>query len=166
MEAKKVKEDDMEVALTKKELVMMLDAKIQRKAGWALRGDDATYGSLGIASLDDEAVGKVAAEVYKDIVADFSYDGNIVKATRAVKFNSAYVRKVIKAGLKDGSVKLEAETARRVESAVERLEGLPPWLKKKVKGKEKDGDEDGKGKKKKKGKEKDGDGKKPPWLKK
>lgn len=155
-----------EVKLMKAELVMMLDAKIRRRAGYRFRGDsidgfDVTVGSLGMTSFDDEAVAKVAANVYDDIIADFAdpYSENLVKATRAVrKFNKAYVRRVIKAGIKDGSVQLEALVASRVEDALARTEGLPSWLKKKIDGKKGKDDEKDKGKKKKKGL--------PPWLKK
>ena len=147
-----------EVKLSKVELVAMLDAKIVRRAGYKFRGDDMTLGSLGMTSFNDDMVAKTAADVYNDIVADFSYDDKVVQATRAVRrFNKAYVRRVIKAGIKDGSVQMEALAATKVGNAMAKTEALPPWLKKKIDKKD-DKDKDDKDKKKKKGL--------PPWLKK
>lgn len=121
-----------EVRLTKVELIAMLGAKIRRRASWKFRGDNATVGSLGMVSFDDDVVAKVAVDVHNDIVADFSYDEKIVKATRAVKkFNQAYVRRVIKDGIKNGSVQMEALAATKIENSMVKTEGLPAWLKKK-----------------------------------
>jgi hypothetical protein len=107
------------VRLTKAELASMLDAQIRRSAGWSLRN---SVDSLGVQSLDDDVLDKAVNKVYDGIVSDFSYSEQTVKATRAVRFNKAYVRKVIRAGIKDGSIKAEAALMRCADKALKEAE--------------------------------------------
>jgi len=92
--------------LTDNELKMMLDARIRRNAGYAFRGEFTSYAELGMA-VDDETLKKAVNKVYDDIVASIGYDDDVVKATRSVKFGKGYVKSVIRAGLKDGSIVTE-----------------------------------------------------------
>lgn len=125
-----------EPKLTKVELRAMLDAKIRRSAGWKLRDN---YNSIGVMVADEDAVGRAVSDVYDDIVADYAHSETTVKATRSVRFNKSYVARVIKAGLKDGSVKTEAMFARAVAGkalAVDEAEGCDdPGKKRRSKGK-------------------------------
>jgi hypothetical protein len=125
-----------EPKLTKVELKAMLDAKIRRSAGWKLRD---SYSAVGVLATDEDAVGRAASDVYDDIVSDFAYSEATVKATRSVRFNKSYVMRVIKAGLKDGSVKTEAMFARAVAGKVQAVDEVAgcddPGKKRRSKGK-------------------------------
>jgi len=84
---------EQEIALTDDELQKMLDAKIRERARWRFKDPQ---------NAENE-VETIAKEIYDDIIADFSFNDQVVKATRAVKkFNQAYVRRVISKALKAG----------------------------------------------------------------
>jgi len=114
--------------LTKDELVAMLDAKIRRNAGWALRQDVIAISELGISGAD-EPIKKAAQSGYDDIIAAFQHNDNVVKATRAVKnFGVSYVKKIIKAGLKSGSIQMESKIMVFAEQKIiERLKLEATW---------------------------------------
>ena len=118
---------EMATELTKNELIAMLDARIRRDAGWRIRRDDveAEIAELGISDSAD-GLKKMAQLGYDDIVASFEYNDNIVKATRAITFNIAYVKKIIKTGLADGTIRLEALIMKAAEKICTELmtEGL------------------------------------------
>ena len=89
---------EKEIVLTKKELRAMLNARIRRDAGYRISSSD--FGMIDIE--------KTARKVYDDIVASFSWNTDLVKATRSVTFNLRYVRKIVKAAEEDGTLIAES----------------------------------------------------------
>ena len=90
-----------QVELSKTELQKVLDVTIKNKAAWVLRSKKST-------SIENDDLNVCAQKVYDEIVGDFTYNDNLVKATRAVeKFGVSYVRKIIKSRKAD----LEKEIA-------------------------------------------------------
>lgn len=110
MEMKMVepKEDE----LTKEEQKAVLDAKIRREVRWAVKSSEAS----AFHENNEPLIQKVAARIYDSIVSDLTYNKSMLKATRAVKFNSDYVAKTIRAGLESGAVSLTEADAREVET--------------------------------------------------
>ena len=90
--------EEAELILTKKELKAMLNARIRRDAGYRLQASD-----FGV--IDSK---KTARKVYDDIVSSFTWNKDLVKATRSVLFTVRYVEKIIKAAEKDGTLVAES----------------------------------------------------------
>jgi len=90
--------DEKEIVFSKKELKAMLDARIRRNAGYAL--SDSQFGMVDI--------DKTSRKVYDDIVTSYSWDTNLLKATRSVTFNLRYVKKIVKAAHENGTLIAEA----------------------------------------------------------
>jgi hypothetical protein len=61
----------------------------------------------------------VANRVYDDIISDIQTDKNMLKATRAVKFNVDYVARVIREGLAAGIIELNESAARELDNLTE-----------------------------------------------
>ena len=109
---------EQDISLTPAEAKAMLDANIRRTAGFKISypGDgDAVNKYTGLSGValgidaDKVVLDKLATEVHDSLVSEFAYNDQLVKATRSVdKFNLAYVRRVIKAGLKSGAILAEA----------------------------------------------------------
>lgn len=136
-----------EIRLTKRELEMVLNAKIRRETKWKV-GDDVNLGM----GTDSNFVGKISQEVYDDIVDSMTYNDNLVRATRSVKkFGLAYVKAQVSSFMKEKGFMMEAKLYRAAAEAFadkfkkkdkkdkdkkdKDKKGKPKWLAKK-KGKE------------------------------
>jgi len=110
------------IELSDKELKATLDSRIRRSAAYKIRNND--YGlmngvNLGLTPADGEGVDKLVQAVYDDIIDDMMYSDNTVKAIRSVKFSKAYVKRVVSAAIKGGSLRVEVV----VQDAVELMLG-------------------------------------------
>lgn len=99
-----------------------LDAYIRREARWKLRRSDGTIDGGSPPLGGDGSVGDVdydllASEVYDCVVSNYDCNDILLGATAAVEgFSVAYVKRVVKAAVKTGVVKVESV----VDSAVRR----------------------------------------------
>gem|GEM_PF-2614012 len=99
-------------SLNRSELQSYMDATIRSRARWKARSmrADEMGGELvdGDAVFDESKVDAVAQWIHDDIVTDFSYNENLLKASRAIQnFGSAYVAGVIKRAIKAKQITVE-----------------------------------------------------------
>lgn len=101
-----------DLTLTKEELKAVLDAKIRREVRWAVKSAEAS----SFHENNEPLIQKVAARIYDSIVGDLTFNKDMLKATRAVKFSADYVAKAIRGGLSSGVISLTEADAREVET--------------------------------------------------
>jgi hypothetical protein len=131
---------------------MLLDAQIRKKFRWAVR-DLVRDDGNAMQSFDASIFERLVADIHDEVIAEMTWSEEIRQAIRSgVKnFNVAYVKGVLKKALKGKQVP-NPGIIMSATSAVDGLaeEGMPPWLKKKVRGDEEKDEK--KSKKRKKGK--------------
>lgn len=119
---------EQDITLTPNEAKAMLDARIRSRAKFEIRYTDENGtrkysglagGSLGLEADKDE-LERLTTAVYDDLVSDLAYSDTAVKAMRSVgNFDKAYVRRVLKAGIKSGVLVAEAAAEDAVDKALE-----------------------------------------------
>jgi hypothetical protein len=101
--------------LTGAEQKAFLDAMIRRRVSWAVKSNEVP----AFHENNDVLIAKVASRIYDDVVSDFNYNKTVLKATRAVKFNTDYVAKVVRSGLSSGSIALNENVAKELDTLTE-----------------------------------------------
>lgn len=105
---------DNEKKMTTEELARYLDVEIRRRTRDRIAYTDSDVMGCVSGLLNDESKLRLKAhEVYDGIISSTSWDGNLLDATRSVKFSVAYVERVIKNAVKVGTIKFESATAER-----------------------------------------------------
>ena len=105
----------VETGLTKEEQQAYLDVQIRKRTRWAVKASEVS----SFQESNDVLISKVANRVYDDIISDIQTDKNMLKATRAVKFNVDYVARVIREGLAAGIIELNESAARELDNLTE-----------------------------------------------
>jgi len=105
----------VETGLTKEEQQAYLDVQIRKRTRWAVKASEVS----SFQESNDTLISKVANRVYDDIISDIQADKNMLKATRAAKFNVDYVARVIREGLAAGIIELNESAARELDNLTE-----------------------------------------------
>jgi len=116
-----------EVKMTNEELAEFLNARIRRSAKWSIgKPEETTQFGMSIFNDPDGGIyskkqlNKLAREVHDDIVSDYSFDQNLLNATRAVNFSVNYVKGQLKPLIKDQGFKLECLALQATHNFVEK----------------------------------------------
>lgn len=89
--------------MTKEEKQQFLDATIRRRTRWNNMAKDIVNGN----DMEGTKLERLAGDILDDIVSSYDYNERLHMATRAVTFNKAYIRKVIRNAISDGSISPE-----------------------------------------------------------